>query len=111
MRNIDYEYAYEDGYNAAKKDFETTPHKFNINDCIKVKLTAKGKKIIQEDYEQLCASYPNLDIKMRYVEDADGYTEFQLWDFMRLFGSHLYCGSPCYIEKNQIILEELEWSQ
>lgn len=76
---------------------------FNINDCIKVKLTDKGKEIIQEDYENTRAQYPELDLKPLYIEEADGFTEFQLWHFMQIFGEHFWCGAPAYIENNEIV--------
>ena len=78
---------------------------FNINQYIKVKLTDKGKEVIQNDYDRLCAAYPNADFKPVYLEDDEGYTKFQLWDFMRLFGEYMYCGSPCYIENNEIFFD------
>ena len=81
---------------------------FNINYHIKVKLTDKGREIIQNDYLRLCTALPNLNLEPVYIEDEDGYTKFQLWDFMRLFGEHMYCGAPCYIENNDIILCEGE---
>lgn len=77
----------------------------NINDIIKVKLTDKGKEIIQKDYARLISLYPTLDIKPCYVEDEDGYIEFQMWDFMRLYGSHFYVGCPQLIVQNEIVYE------
>ena len=78
----------------------------NINDTIKVKLTAHGKEILDNDVENIlpimktCISdktyYP-------YHVDKDGYIEFQLWDFMRIFGQHFWNGCPQIIENNEII--------
>ena len=78
----------------------------NINDEIKVKLTAHGKDILDKDVENIlpimktCISdktyYP-------YHVDKDGYIKFQLWNFMRIFGSHFWNGCPQVIENNEII--------
>ena len=79
----------------------------NINDEIKVKLTAYGKEILDKDVENIlpimktCISdktyYP-------YHTDNEGYTKFQLWDFMRIFGTHFWNGCPQVIENNEINL-------
>lgn len=78
----------------------------NINDKIKVKLTTHGKDILDKDVENIlpiiktCISdktyYP-------YHTDNEGYTKFQLWDFMRIFGSYFCNGCPPIIENNEII--------
>lgn len=54
--------------------------KFNINDTVKVKLTDMGKDIYYHQYDQfnLTPEYPEVD--------EIGYTKFQLWELMRLYG-------------------------
>ena len=52
--------------------------KFNVNHYVKVKLTEYGKDVFKRK------SYFKLK-----KEDEDGYTEFQLWDFMSIFGSEM----------------------
>lgn len=57
---------------------------FNINENVKVKLTDKGKDIYfhqYDDYPTINASYPKVD--------NNGYTRFQLWDLMKLYGSYM----------------------
>ena len=76
---------------------------FNINNFIKVKLTEEGQKVVQEDYEYWHSIYPY--IVPKYVEDSDGYTQFQMWKFMNLFGFKFRNGGPCYIEGNVMLLE------
>jgi hypothetical protein len=56
---------------------------FNLNDHVRVKLTNYGKELIANDPD---GAYP-------YSVDEDGWSEFQLWVLMELFGRHCYCGS------------------
>ena len=64
----------------------------NINEHIKVKLTDKGKEIYRNQYYDIDDEHvPTLDI------DEEGYCEFQLWHFMRIFGEYFCTGGglPC----------------
>lgn len=79
---------------------------YNINDKIKVKLTKRGKAILKNEVADTMNMLKNLNFSddyFPYPEDEDGYTEFQLWNFMRIFGSYFYIGSLLIIEKNEII--------
>lgn len=81
---------------------------FNINDWIKVKLTDKGKEILHNYWNRICLAVPQLKPDPSYFAthtDADGYTRFQLWEFMQIFGEHLRLGSPLYIENNEMFFE------
>ena len=68
----------------------------NLNYYIKVKLTEKGKEIYRNRFDED-------DIKklgIGYCEpkvDENGYSEFQMWDFMRIFGKHFHIlgDNPC----------------
>lgn len=78
---------------------------YNINDKIKVKLTEYGNSILEKDVADTLGrlkgfNYPGY---FPYHTDKDGYIEFQLWDFMRIFGSHFYMGCKQIIEHNEII--------
>ena len=81
--------------------------RFNINDEIKVKLTDKGKEILAKEIAKgnSIAKLPSNFRPSCYQEDDEGYIHPQLWDFMRIFGSHFFNGAPCYIEHNEIIFE------
>ena len=39
-----------------------------------------------------------------YETDDNGYTEFQLWQFMNFFGEYLYNGATQVIEDNEILV-------
>ena len=77
----------------------------NINDMIKVKLTAQGKEILDKMVADTLSTLKGFDLSdySPYHTDSEGYTEFQLWDFMRIFGSHFWNGCPQVIENNEII--------
>ena len=66
--------------------------KTNLNYYIKVRLTDYGIKIYQDSFTRYGLPLP----KINY--DENGYVDFQLHDFMHVFGSHLSCGCklPCY---------------
>lgn len=79
---------------------------YNINYKIKVKLTEHGKAILGHELVDTMSMLNTLKFLEDYVpypEDKDGYITFQLWDFMRIFGSHFYMGCPLIIEHNEII--------
>lgn len=76
---------------------------FNINDYIKVKLTGLGVSIHTEYYMKYLEYFP----MFRYAElvpyvDSEGFTKYQLWEFMNIFGEHMYNGAEQVIEKNLI---------
>lgn len=63
---------------------------FNINDEVWLKLTDKGREIHR------AAVPPDL---LKFVEtDANGWTRFQLWEAMRIFGKHLCNGCSLAFE-------------
>ena len=54
--------------------------KININHTVRVKLTDKGKEIMEDQRQP----FPKVD--------EDGYHHFQLWVLMAIFGQHMYAG-------------------
>ena len=78
--------------------------KININDFIKVKLTKLGKEIYYHRVDGVNEKYGRKVFKPRYPkEDENGYTDFQLWDFMQLYGPHMGVGYPNVIDPIEII--------
>lgn len=69
---------------------------FNINDYVKVKLTEKGKYIYYHHFDDMNAlilktgGKPLNPIELEY--DDEGYTKFQMWHLMEIFGKHLFNG-------------------
>ena len=68
---------------------------FNINQSVKVRLTQGGKNLLQRKRAELLQG---MDGKISAnawalpTEDADGWSEWQLWELMREFGQHIYVG-------------------
>lgn len=94
-----------DEYNKYKEHSkEKVEIKININDFIKVKLTDLGKDIFYHRIDEVNEKYGREVLKPRYPkEDENGYTEFQLWDFMSLYGSYMGVGCPNVIDPIDII--------
>jgi hypothetical protein len=86
--------------------------KFNMNDYIRVKLTARGVAIHKQSHEKLMnAMRPNGAYEvpkwLAYEPpklEADGYWREQLWQVMQLFGPHILVGMYSPIE-TEIIIE------
>lgn len=76
----------------------------NFNDTIKVKLTDRGKDIYYHQLDDLIEMGVKLTPKMPKV-DADGYTEFQLWTFIQLYGQYIGMALPNVIEPIDIVIE------
>ena len=70
--------------------------KTNLNYYIKVKLTADGINAIYEHY--------GYDFPINI--DSDGYTEFQMWDFARIFGGRMGMTLPLVCATNVLIQVE-----
>ena len=77
----------------------------NINNKIKVKLTRFGKSILDKEVCRLKQVSEAPDNYTPYETDDNGYTEFQLWQVMNIFGDYLYNGAIQVIEHNEILVE------
>lgn len=77
----------------------------NINNKIKVKLTDFGKSILDKEVNKLKQISGAPDNYTPYKTDNNGYIEFQLWQFMNIFGSSLYNGAIQVIENNEMLVE------
>lgn len=88
---------------------EKTANKININEYVKVKLTDYGKEIFYHQYDNINKTYGKEIIKPSYpTVDSDGYTSFQLWYFMNLYGRHIDMGVQNVIEPLEIVFESAE---
>jgi len=76
---------------------------FNLNNEVKVKLNEKGKEIYLSHLKKV-SSEP----ECAFVREtnSDGYTTFQLWDLMKLFGDYMRLGEEPVFENNEIIFKE-----
>jgi hypothetical protein len=72
---------------------------FNINNYVFVKLTPKGYAIHREHWLPFAG-----DKYMPPSRDSGGYTKFQLWDLMQVFGTSIYNGCVMPFE-TEIVLD------
>lgn len=88
--------------NGLCEDNETA--KINLNDTIKVKLTPLGAEIYYKQFDELNKQYGREICKPLMPRiDKDGYTEFQLWHFIELYGQHIGLGKTNVIEPLDIV--------
>lgn len=88
---------------------EKTANKININEYVKVKLTDYGKEIFYHQYDNLNKAFGKEIIKPSYpTVDSDGYTSFQLWYFMNLYGRYIDMGMQNVIEPLEIVFESAD---
>lgn len=82
------------------------PIRINLNEPIKVKLTDWGKEIYYHQYDRINQIVGREICKPKFPkEDENGYTEFQLWCFMELYGEHMGMTLPNVIEPLEIVYE------
>ena len=83
---------------------------FNINECIKVKLSQKGKLIYLEHQIEIQKKFNRdrikIDVPLNVEVDSEGFSTFLLWKFMEISGSHMYCGAEPIIEECILYLPE-----
>ena len=80
--------------------------RLNLNDNIKVKLTEHGKDIYYHQYDRLNNAFGKQLCKPSMPKvDEDGYTTFQLWCFMELYGVHIGMALPNVIEPLDIVFD------
>ena len=85
---------------------EPEPIRINLNEPIKVKLTNWGKEIYYHQYDRANQIAGREICKPKFPkEDENGYTEFQLWSFMELYGEHMGMTMPNVIEPLEIVYE------
>lgn len=68
--------------------------KSNLNNYIKVKLTEYGRIIYRNSFVKLGLSEPKIRI------DEEGYTSFQMHDFINVFGQYIRIGYDLPCETN-----------
>lgn len=82
------------------------PIRINLNETIKVKLTDWGKEIYYHQYDRINQIAGSDICKPKFPkEDENGYTEFQLWRFMELYGEHMGMNKPNVIKPLESVYE------
>ena len=78
--------------------------KINLNEMVKVKLTPLGAEIYYKQFDELNKQCGREICKPQMPQiDKDGYTEFQLWNFIELYGEHIGMCKPNVIEPLDIV--------
>lgn len=78
--------------------------KINLNDWIKVKLTPHGANIYYHQFDELNKRQGRIIIEPNMPAiDKDGYTSFQLHDFISIYGKHIVMGGANVIEPLEIV--------
>ena len=86
------------------KNTKDNMQKINLNEIIKVKLTPYGAEIYYKQFDELNKQYGREICKPQMPRiDKDGYTEFQLWHFIELYGQHIGVCKPNVIEPLDIV--------
>jgi hypothetical protein len=69
-------------------------HIINLNDKIQVQLTIKGQAVLHVFYQEIEECLP--------IKFKGTYIDFQLWEFMNIFGKHLWNGADQVIVNNEM---------
>ena len=81
--------------------------RINLNETIKVKLTNFGKEVYYHQHDEFNKFVGKEMCKPSYPkEDEDGYTEFQLWRFMELYGAYMNIALQNVIDPIEIVYDE-----
>ena len=85
---------------------EPEPIRINLNEPIKAKLTDWGKEVYYHQYDRTNQIAGREICKPKFPkEDENGYTEFQLWCFIELYGMYMGMTLPNVIEPLEIVYE------
>ena len=79
--------------------------KFNINEHVRVKLSAQGLHILREQHKELLRMCPALSQYEEPAVDDEGYTRFQMHSLMTKFGANVGLGMTLPFE-TEIIIED-----
>lgn len=76
--------------------------KTNLNYHIKVKLNDYGKQIHHDYWKDICKE---CDTTYELKVDKEGYSMFQIHDFMNMFGEHARMGAKPFLETCDVLIE------
>lgn len=82
---------------------------FNINETVKVKLTDHGRDIYYHQYDALNSKCKRIINAPKFPKtDENGYTSFQLWNLMELYGPYMKLTAPLPFETDILIENKAE---
>ena len=83
--------------------------RINLNEEVKVKLTDYGKEIYYHQFDFVNKRAGREVLEPQFPkEDESGYTKFQLWDFISLYGEHIGVGKKPVIKPLEIVFRKEE---
>ena len=85
--------------------------KINLNSPVLVKLTDHGKDVYYHQYDDLIARGIRGLTRAMPPADENGFTMFQLWHLIQLYGEHIGMALPNVFEDICIYLDEKELEQ
>jgi len=65
---------------------------FNANEIVRVRLTDHGRELLATNHALFRSRMGKPQPFTPPVEDADGWSRWQLWSLMQAFGPHIYLG-------------------
>lgn len=69
---------------------------FNVNDYVFVRLTERGREVLRNRAIILSVA-TGQEPRDKYPPDTDGWSKFQMWELMNIFGEHTFNGAvPCF---------------
>lgn len=86
-----------------KRFLETEKYvKTNLNLYIKVKLNDYGKKIYYDYWKDICNQCGTV---YKLETDEEGYSTFQIHEFMQIFGEYAHIGAKPFLETTYVLIE------
>jgi len=84
---------------------------FNINNAIHVRLTPAGLRYHKEAYDEFQRRYRMPSLEYNPPRMVEGYYEFQLWEFMKIYGPHVdrQRDEAPFVGMDILIPEERQW--
>lgn len=79
--------------------------KTNLNLYIKVKLNKYGKQIHHDYWRDICR---DANVPYELEVDEEGYTSFQIHDFMHIFGPQATLAAKPFLETTDVLVERRE---
>lgn len=71
----------------------------NVNKNVRVKLTDRGREIHRQNFDKFLALCPGFPYAYRQPEeDADGWSNWHIWELMSEFGNQMHMGMPLPFE-------------
>ena len=65
---------------------------FNLNQTVYIKLTDEGRLFLKQKHDQIWIGPWAAHQYIAPREDSEGWSEWQLWDLMSVFGDQFYWG-------------------